>query len=272
LEFLLRATLADYSPALLADTKDVNNLFSAVGIQPKAKRFDPKSIATKDVIDRLAAIIPEFISELSGFSLRHTAQRNSELHSGQTAFEGIKHSSWLPLYYQTCKVLVTDLGRDLANIFGKDEASTAEKLIAALADNAAKTVKATIHAHEVVWGKKDKADRDKASAVATLWATKHAGHRVKCPACKSDAIVAGDPISAPHKSIDGHIITEKRGHLPNKFECVACGMKIAGLSQLTAAGLGDVYVQTQSYDASQYYAPEEGDEVEWEGFEPDNND
>jgi hypothetical protein len=274
LEFLLRATLANYSPALLADTKDVNNLYSAVGIKPKAARFSPKSIGTKEVIDRLNAIVMEFISEFSGFCHRHTTQRNGKLHSGQTAFEGIKHSTWLPLYYQTCKVLVVELGRSLADIFGKEEAKTAEKLIVALADKAAKVVKATIEAHEIVWSKKDDADRKKAAGIATVWATKHLGHRVKCPACKSDAIVMGDSISAPQKTISGDIITEKREHLPNKFECIACGMKIVGLSQLTAAGLGDVYVQTQSYDASQYYAPdeEEEEEVEWDGFEPDNND
>jgi hypothetical protein len=273
LEFLLRADLADYSPALLADTKDVNNLLSAIGIQPKVKKFIPKSIGTKDVIDRLGAVYPEFISELSGFSHRHTTQRNAELHSGQAAFEGIKHSTWLPLYYQTCKVLVADLNRDLADIFGKEEAKTAEKLIAALADDAAKAVRATINAHQTVWDKKDKEERDKASAIATLWATKHAGHRVKCPACKSDAIVTGDSISVPQKTISGDIITEKQEYLPSKFECIACGMKIVGLSQLTAAGLGDVYVQTQSYDAGEYYAPaEEEEEEEWHSFEPDNND
>lgn len=269
LEFLLRADLADYDPALLADTKDVNNLFSAVGLRPKAKKFIPKSISTKEVIDRLAAVYPEFNSELAGFSHKHTIQRNAELHSGQAAFDGIKPSNWLPLYYQTCTVLLIDLSFDLSHVFGKKEAETAEKLIEALADDAAKAVKATINAHATVWDKREKADRDKASSIASLWATKHAGHRVKCPACKSEAIVTGESISAPRKTISGDIITEKQEHLPSKFECIACGMKIAGLSHLTAAGLGDVFVQTQSYDASEYYSPPED---EWDGFEPDNND
>jgi hypothetical protein len=47
-------------------------------------------------------------------------------------------------------------------------------------------------------------------------------------------------------------------------------MKIAGLSQLTAAGLGDVYVQAQSYNANEFYSsPSEDD---YEGYEPDNNE
>lgn len=165
---------------------------------------------------------------------------------------------------------LADFGTDLAAVFGEEEAQIAEKLIAAFQDEAAKSVKATISARETVWNKKENEEREKASAIATLWATKHVGHRVKCPACKSDAIVTGDPISTPQKSINGDIITEKLEHLPSKFECIACGMKIGGLSQLTVAGVGDVYVETQSYDAIEYYAPPEHDE--WYGYEPDNNE
>lgn len=271
LEFLLRAALCDYDPALLADTKDVNNLLSAVGIQPKAKKFIPKSIGTKDVVDRLVLIVPEFTTELAGFSLKHTTNRNAELHSGQNAFEGKKHSSWLPLYYKTCKVLAEDLGRDLADFFDQEEVKTAEKLISAHNDGAAKAVKATINAHATVWRDKDQAEKTKLTGIAQVWATKYNGHRVKCPACQCDAIVIGDPISSPRKSIQGDIITEKQEYLPNKFECIACGMKISGLSQLTASGLGDTYVSTQSFDANEYYSTET-EEDEWDGYEPDNNE
>ena len=176
LEFLLRAALADHSPALLADTKDVNNLLSAVGIQPKAKKFIPKSIGIKDVIDRFSMIVPEFTSELAGFSHRHTTQRNAELHSGQTAFDGIKHSTWLPVFYQTCKVLLVDLFRDLPDLFPKEEAETAEKLIATLADDAAKAVKATINAHEMVWSKKDGDEHDESVSDCD-----HLGHEARGP-------------------------------------------------------------------------------------------
>ncbi len=271
LEFLLRADLADYSPALLADAKDPNNLISALGFETTAKKFIPKSITTTEVVERLASLFPDkFTPELVGFSQRHTTQRNSELHSGHAAFDGVKHSTWLPLFYKTCKVLLEDLESDLTVVFGKDEAGTAEKLIAALADDAAKAVKGAITAHEKVWNAKDTAERDKLASQATIWATRLAGHRVKCPACGSNALVVGEAIAPPQKSIKGDLITEKQEHLPSKFECVACGMKIAGLSQLNAAGLGDVYVRTQAYDASEYYAP--ADEPDYGDYEPDNND
>jgi hypothetical protein len=270
LEFLLRADLSDYDPALLADIKDVNNLISAVGYPVNVKKFIPKTAATNDVVDRLSKVAADFTAELSGFSLRHTSLRNGELHSGHNSFEAKKHSGWLPLFYKTCKFLAEDLSITLADIFGDEEAATAEKLIAAFKDDAAKAVKATINAHSTVWKQKSDAERKKAENVSSVWATKHAGHRVKCPACQSEAIVTGDAISSPRKSINGDVITEKQEYLPSKFECIACGMKIAGLSQLAAAGLGDAFVNTQSFEASEYYSSSESDE--WEGYEPDNNE
>ena len=156
LEFLMRAALADYGAALLADTSgdDVSHLLNAMGIQPKAKKYIPKSVATSDVINRLELIIPEFTSELAGFCRRHTSLRNAELHSAQLAFDGVKHSTWLPIFYKTCKVLLINLGRNLPDLFPHDECDTAEKLIAVIADEAANAVKATIDAHRTVW--KDK--------------------------------------------------------------------------------------------------------------------
>jgi hypothetical protein len=271
LEFLLRATLADYSPALLADAKsDWNNLLSALGYASRKPKFIPKTVGIGEVIERLATLCPELTTELAGFSRLHTSKRNSELHSGATAFDGAKHSTWLPQFYQTCKVLLHDIdNHDLGHVFGKDESETAEKLIAAFADNAAKVVKATVATYVKSWTDLTQDERAKASTIATLWATKHAGHRVSCPACKSDALVTGEPINAAKKSIDGDVITEKQEHLPSKFECIACGLKISGLSQLTVAGLGDVYVQTQSYDASEYYSSQS---EPWDGWEPDNNE
>ncbi|MGY3621017.1 hypothetical protein [Bradyrhizobium sp. USDA 10063] len=270
LEHLLRAALADFSPALLADTSDWNNLYSALGYEPTAKKFIPKSIPTAEVISRLSAILPDFDTEIAGFCKRHTSQRNAELHSGEICFDGQKPSSWLPLFYKASKVLLESVDKDLAYLFGNDEANTAEKVVAAYADEAAKAVQGTINAHKLVWEKKEQSDRDDLGAQAKLWATRQRGHRVTCPACQSDAIVTGDSISAPQKTIKEDLITEKQEHLPARFECIACGMKIAGLSQLTAAGLGDVYIQTLSYDASEYYAaPDEDDE---DGWEPDNNE
>jgi hypothetical protein len=53
--------------------------------------------------------------------------------------------------------------------------------------------------------------------------------------------------------------------LPAHFECVACGLKVAGLSYLMAAGLGDGFTGTVTFDVGELY-PQEPE------FEPDFNE
>ena len=64
------------------------------------------------------------------------------------------------------------------------------------------------------------------------------------------------------------MIKEKQEYLPSKFECIACGLKIAGLSHLSAAGLGDIYVQTSFYTPSEFYELEDPADY----WEDDNNE
>jgi len=267
LEFLARAALSTVSPALLADSKEWNNLYFALGHSPKATRFIAKSIDTSSVLSRLRDILPEFTSEQEGFAAQHVNRRNEELHTGSVPFDG-HPTAWLGAFYQTCQVLLKVMSRDLSDLFGRDEASFAEQLIAASRDESAKAVQKSIAAHKLVWDAKANEEKDKALHQATAWATRMLGHRVSCPACQNDALVAGDPISAPVRRLDGDLIVEVQDHLPSKFECVACQLKIAGLSQLTAAGLGSIYKSTSRYEAADYYAPEDT----YLDFEDDNNE
>lgn len=269
LEFLARAALANVSPALLAETdKSWASLYHALGFTPTEERYSPKSIAVSEVFQRLTAILPDFTKELESFGKLHTGRRNSELHSGEPAFDGIKGSVWQPRFYQTCKVLLASMGMTLRDFLGGDEAKVAAQLIAAAADDSAKAVKGEVEAHKKVWLAKEEKGRDKLSAQAAVWATRQAGHRVDCPACASQALVMGEPVTAPIQRLSDGEITETQEYLPNQFECIACGLKVAGLSRLAAVGLGDRYKKTQVYDAAEYYAPED----DWAGYEDDNNE
>jgi hypothetical protein len=78
-------------------------------------------------------------------------------------------------------------------------------------------------------------------------------------------------VTSPKKEIRDDTIVETQYYLPSNFECVACGLKITGLPQLSAAGLGDQYKATFEYDAGDYYTPEERDD-RYEGYEPDFNE
>lgn len=268
LEFLSRAALSNVSPVLLADQKSWHNLFHALGYKPNATKFLPKSISVTEVLSRLSEIYPEFNSELGGFCMGHTGMRNAELHSGDMPYEELKQSAWLAKFYRASTVLLKPMGKELADLIGDEAAKLASKLIDAEADDAAKAVTGKIKSHKSVWDDKEDSEKETLCKQAKLWATKHIGHRVACPACASVAIVQGEPISAPTTTLENDVIIEKQNHIPNKFECIACGLKISGLSFLSQAGLGDMFISKIEYDAAEYYAPEE----EWNEYEDDNNE
>ncbi|WP_331375144.1 hypothetical protein [Sinorhizobium chiapasense] len=270
LEFLARAALANISPVLLAETDKASwsSLCFSLGFTPKEKKFTPRSIAIGEVFKRLEEIIDDFVDEHVKFGVRHTGKRNAELHSGEPAFDGVKGSSWQPRFYESCDVLLASMGMTLADFLGENEAKVARKLIDAAADESAKAVQGDIEKHKALWDALDADEREKLAGQAALLATRHAGHRVSCPACTSQALVHGDPISDPTRKFSEDEITETQEYLPNQFECTACRLKISGLSRLAVAGVSDRYKKTQLYDPAEFYAPAD----DWSGYEDDNNE
>jgi hypothetical protein len=197
LELLARAALANVSPALLAETEKTeqgwSSLYHALGFAPTEARFAPKSIPISEVFKRLTPIPPAFTKEHELFGIRHTGKRNTELHSGELAFDGVKGSAWQPDFYRTREVLLASMGMSLDDFVGEDEAKVAKQVIAAAADDSAKAVKGEVEAHKRVWLAKVDKERTTLSAQASLWATRHAGHRLDCPASASHAVVVGEP-------------------------------------------------------------------------------
>ncbi|MEP9380577.1 hypothetical protein ABLE91_28060 [Aquabacter sp. CN5-332] len=269
LEFLARAALANVSPTLLAETnQNWSHLYYSLGFAPVEERYSPKSIAISEVLRRLQNILPDFNKEHLTFGEGHTGRRNSELHSGELGFDGVKASSWQPRFYQTCEVLLKSMGFTMEDLLGTEEADVARKLITAAADDSAKAVKGEIERHRAAWADKVPAEILILKAQATIWANRQSGHRVVCPACNSASLVTGEPASVPSQKLQNDEIIETQEYLPTHFECVACGLKISGLSKLAVAGLSDRYKKTQVYDPAEYYAPED----DWHGYEEDNNE
>lgn len=267
LELLARAALANISPVLLAEEKNWNHLLAALGHEPREPKYSPRSISTNDVVKRLSELLEGF-KEVASFCVVHTGQRNAELHSGEVPFEGVEGANWHPQFYRAAEILLTSMGITLEQFFGADEAKTARALIEAAADEAAKAVLGDIAAHLKVWEALDDEDRAEAKKIAKIWATRQEGHRVRCPACGCRALVFGEPCASAKTSLVDDEIVEKQEHLPTKFECVACKLKIGGLARLTVAKVGDRYVKTTTYDAAAFYAPAD----DYPEYEDDNNE
>lgn len=271
LEMLIRSLVANTSPALLADMQDWNNVLYGLGGAPKKQKFVAKSAAISDLIYRAEELCAEFTREHANFCASHFARRNTEVHTGHLPFENLGSSTWLPMFYSVCTVVLDAIGESLESLFGKETAKRAGEEIAALQDDTAKAVKGTISAHKTVWEQKTDDEKSVARKQAETTALRHYGHRVTCPACSSTALLQGKPAGAAKQSVDEDGIIERQVMKPEGFHCVACGLKIAGYSKLLAAGLGDTYLSTSHYDAMEYFEIDLDEHVR-SMMEDDNNE
>ena len=253
IEMLVRATVANVSPVLLADSKDWNNLLHALEKPTKKQKFVAKSASITELIQRAEDLTDGFTREHSNFCASHIARRNSEVHSGNMPFENLGTSSWLPSFFTVSQILANEIGESLESLFGNEVAEQAKEEIEALKDDASNAVKATIAAHKTVWGDKTSEEQEQARKQAATVSLRYYGHRVNCPACGSTALLQGKAAGEAKKEVSDDGIIERQVMRPETFQCVACGLKINGFSKLRAADLGDTYISTSHYDAIEYF-------------------
>lgn len=270
LEHLARAVLGAVHPALLAESErnDFASLALSLGLEPTGKKSSPRSIAISTVTQRLESLFEAITKEDASFIVTHCGKRNAELHSGEEPFDTVETNKWEAEFHRTCSRLLDCIGKPLSEIYGSDEADVAEALITAYEDASAKEVHSDIKAFKKVWKAKDDKEKKEASKQAAVWATRILGHRVSCPACASKALVFGEAVSPTKVTLEDDVVVERYDVLPSRFECIACELKIFGLSRLTAAGLGERYSHKSYSDPAEYYAPEE----DWSVYEEDNNE
>lgn len=253
LEMVARAALASVSPTLLAEAKDWNNTYYALGQTPIEPKFIPRSVDISEVFKRLRAIVPEFTEEVHNYCSKHINLRNTELHSGSLPFDSLGTSTWLPDLYRACQIFLRSQGKELGFMLGADEARIGADLIKSLEDKAAKAVEGTIESHRKAWDLKSPAEKDLLRRQAEALTSRHVGHRVKCPACSNTALLQGSPFGPPTQTLEDDVIVERQSMLPSSFECNACGLKISGYSKLNVCGLGDAFISTSHYGAAEYF-------------------
>jgi hypothetical protein len=114
---------------------------------------------------------------------------------------------------------------NLTDLLGPDEAAFAAQQIAAAKDEAAKAVLGTIKSHKEVWQAKPEKERKKLAGKAHALALRQTGHVVACPACSCDALLFGNPLAAPKKTLEEDLVIETQTKVPSQFQCFACGLK-----------------------------------------------
>jgi len=271
LEHLARAALSNVHPTLLAETGKAgwSSQLHALGLPIKESKFSPRSIPISEVFNRLKELFADFTPEDAAFCSSHMNLRNTEIHTGETAFDDRPPDTWQPKFYKACKALLACMGLELKDMLTSEETGVAEQLIAADSDKSSAAVKGDVEAHRKVWLAKSDDERANLAQAANVWATKQTGHRVTCPACGSRSLVFGEPAGAIEVTLEDGMVVERQEYLPSAFECVACDLKISGLSRLVAVELGNRFSSKSEFYPEDYYATED---PEWGAFEEDNNE
>jgi hypothetical protein len=268
LELLARAALAHIHPALLADPKEPDNIQYAFGIVPKGV---PKSIQAKALFARCSVFIADFTDKMSAHCLIMADRRNSELHTGAAAFEGIDNSAWLPATYEVIEILLRHLKHDFSDFLGDDHDQFAAKM---LRDRRA-TIKSEVHAKLAAARRFYESQTpewileriEKIRPAIDGWLKVNQLRRTcMCPVCASAAVMSGESISRSPVRIDEATSTIRREVrvLPNVFGCPVCRLKLDGYQEINEAGLGAIYTVEEEKDPIEYFGidPEEYVDVE----------
>ena len=249
MELLARASLAHVHPALLADQRNGGNLLYAFGYGSESA---PKSVPAKTVFSRCSKIVPHFTEREEKRCMALIERRNSELHSGELAFESFSTASWLAEYFMSCRVLVEFQGKTLEELFGPDEAAAAIEMI----DNVAATVRDAVK-QKIADAKAAFFDLAEGEQIARKNRDRPRHHLTnraqECPACSNSATVSGKIVRADEPKTDGELLFRDIHVLPTMLACSACDLILRDHGELHAAGLGGQYTVSEDLDPVDHF-------------------
>ena len=264
LELLARASLAKIHPVLNADPKEVNNILYALGYDTTGS---PRSIPVHAVYLRLEKVLPDFGKVHRDLCNYMAVLRNEEIHTGGVPFEDLKESSWLPRFYEVCKILCTHLGYPLEVFLGLELAESADELIKTLNQEILSKVKNKIqkHANEFHTNSLEQERNELSKTFARtqlLGVTKSHADAIEqqCPACKNQGIIRGNLLRELQPRYVDEALYIDEEYLAAEFECFVCGLSLSSLEEIIHADLEPRFGKTREADLHEFFQLESYDD------------
>lgn len=270
-EYIVKASVSNVNPTLLADLKSNDNLLFALGIPVTTPKFVPKTADMNELVKRLEKSIPEFQPDHTKMAIYLTKLRNKELHSSSSVFNEPTDKDWLPKYFQLLDVLLVSYDKQMTDIFPDDFLAFVQTLVTSFKDKQASAVQGLVNSYKTIWNQLNDDEQEEKRKTAEAEARPSIGHVIKCPSCDCKAILKGKAISEAKVDIEDGEVCEKHEMLPSNLECFACQLKISGHSKLYSIGFGDTFNSSSYYSINEYY-PDEYEHNEHDGYEDFFND
>jgi predicted RNA-binding Zn-ribbon protein involved in translation (DUF1610 family) len=259
LELLARAALSRVHPALNSDARDEKNLLYAFGYDVVE---NPRSLPVHSVYGRLTTVVPGFTASQRALCDYLGLRRNVELHTGELGFAGVATGSWLPQYYEVCKLLAEFCGHTLEDLLGAEEAAVADQMITAFAATQKKAIldKVAKHKNDFQQRPLEEQQQLKLEASARMLVLGAGQTQRICPACGSASLLRGRLIKT-HEPVyaDGALIVDEQ-YLADDFLCPACGLHLRTVAEIAHAGLDLHFTQQSTTDLHEEFQPEAEDD------------
>jgi hypothetical protein len=260
LELLARSALARIHPSLLADPQDGANILYACGFPSSSP---PRSIPMKATLLRCQAVFKNFTKDEVAFCTTLIEARNTELHTGELAFQNFTSEKWLPEFFKCCDVLAASQGKTLNDLFGPEVGNTAVKTIEAAKREWKERAKALIADAKKVFSAVNVEERLMKLREGILSASKMNNSTyqiVMCPACEGKACIRGEVSRHLEPKITDEFIVQRAVLMPSQMECLCCSLTAKGYNLMHALGFGSEWTIEQNIDPQEYYGVEPDDD------------
>lgn len=270
LELLSKAALSRIHPALVADPNHFNSLFAACGRQITP---DIKTIAAHTVFSRLPHLTKEFDSKYQVFCEQIAIRRNSELHSGDSPFSGMRPDVWEMEFWGAIEVILKCQDRNLESWLPSEEVKTSAEIVEKAKEALDWAVKNRVSRAREAFESKVKNSKDRAVVIekseskdwreiAGKEAVSHFDdfERYPCPSCGGSGFLAGqfwsEEIVASHNGwaeqdeYDSYSEPPweevEATYLIQWFICPVCKLQLHGSRENRAAGIPEEFKKTEN--------------------------
>ena len=252
LELLAGSTLCQVNPLLVADPSDNGrSLMLAASLPGDTTKY--RSIPAKALFSRCARAFKPFNREQA---MEIAAQRNAELHSGETPYGEIKDLQlWWERFWSNAQTLLDHRGCSIEDFVGPGRSDDVQAHLRRGEQNVRRRVASLMEAakQRLALGKAPPKRPDINSRLDTY---------VKCPICEDDALLGGNDIEYSELLVDGDRdgvwVYELVQVEADCFQCENCWLMLEGWAYISEAGLPTTFEVERPYepDDDDYYSNE----------------
>lgn len=274
LELLAKSTLSHFSPALVADPTSSESLFAACGL---ARTTDVKSIAAHTLFSRLSKLSKSFDTHVARFCKELSARRNSELHSGESPFSGMKLAHWEEQFWYAVNALLVMQDKDLSDWLSEDDARSKSQMLHDADTAREKAVSARIKNREQDLREKHKDPAElkkliESSHTVSPWSyAKRLGPEIDavesrpCPSCSATGVVGGvfwEEEVIDQSEFDAYDMmpeeTVSTVYVVEKFWCPVCQLELTGTREVSAGHLDPEFTRIETREVE--FEPDYGND------------